>query len=284
MNETILSPKSDYIFKLIFGDERNIDVLQSFLQSVLDLPPEEYQKISIVDPHLKREDEFDKLAVLDVKVHTVSGKVIDVDIQVLDVPDIRERIALYTSKMVTEQISKGDEYAVIKRVICIVITDFILLEEEAGYHNVYRWRNIKSGNEFTNLIELNTLEIPKLPEQADKSELWDWMCFLKSKTKEEFEMVAKTNPQIGKAVGILMDLSADQRTRMIEEEREKGRRDWSSRMRGARMEGEKIGMKIGEQKGRQEGVQIGQQKLLDLLRSGKSPDEIIQMYDNHPPK
>jgi hypothetical protein len=49
----LLSPKSDIVFKLIFGDQRNADVLAAFLQAVLDLPAEEYEKIAVVDPHLK---------------------------------------------------------------------------------------------------------------------------------------------------------------------------------------------------------------------------------------
>jgi predicted transposase/invertase (TIGR01784 family) len=80
MGRDILSPKSDFIFKLIFGDERNIDILQNFLQAVLDLDASEYSKIAVVDPHLKREAEEDKLGVLDVKIHTTSGNVIDVEI------------------------------------------------------------------------------------------------------------------------------------------------------------------------------------------------------------
>lgn len=36
----ILLPKSDFIFKLIFGDERNADILQSFLKAALDIPPD----------------------------------------------------------------------------------------------------------------------------------------------------------------------------------------------------------------------------------------------------
>jgi hypothetical protein len=55
MERPILSPKSDFIFKLIFGDEHNVDILQDFLQAVLDLPVTEYKKIVIADPHLKRE-------------------------------------------------------------------------------------------------------------------------------------------------------------------------------------------------------------------------------------
>ena len=46
-------------------------------------------------------------------------------------------------------------------------------------------------------------------------------------------MLAQRNPQMKKAVGILKELSADERTRMLYEESEIARRDMISRMDGA---------------------------------------------------
>ena len=71
-------------------------------------------------------------------------------------------------------------------------------------------------------------------------------------------MLATKSPELKKAVGVLKELSADERTRMIAEDREKARRDEASRLDGARKEGE--------------------QKILDLLRSGKTPEEILREY------
>ena len=85
MRQILLSPKSDFIFKLIFGDENNSDILADFLMAVLDLPESEYDRITLVDPHLKQMFPGDKLGILDVKLHTKTGKVIDIEIQVLNV-------------------------------------------------------------------------------------------------------------------------------------------------------------------------------------------------------
>jgi predicted transposase/invertase (TIGR01784 family) len=64
-----------------------------------------------------------------------------------------------------------------------------------------------------------------------------WMKFIKSDDGEVFEMLAEKSPQIKKAVGILKELSADERARMIYEDQEKARRDIASMMGGARREG-----------------------------------------------
>ena len=63
-----------------------------------------------------------------------------------------------------------------------------------------------------------------------------------------------------------MELSADERTRMLAEARENARRDEASRIDGAREEG----IHIGEERGRDE--------ILAQLKSGKSVQEIIREY------
>jgi hypothetical protein len=44
MPKRILSPKNDFVFKLIFGDQRNTDILADFLKAALKLPAEEPYK------------------------------------------------------------------------------------------------------------------------------------------------------------------------------------------------------------------------------------------------
>ena len=91
-------------------------------------------------------------------------------------------------------------------------------------------------------------------------------------------MLATKSPELKKAVGVLKELSADERTRMLAEDREKARRDMASRLDGAKREGIKIGEQIGEQRGERRGKRIGEQNIVELLKSGKSPEEIIREY------
>ena len=236
----LLPVKSDFVFKLIFGDQRNVDILGEFLKSVLDIPEEEYEHITVVDPHIKKESKDDKYGILDVKVHTKSGKIIHIEIQVEPIPDMKERIVYDQSKLITEQISSGQDWSFIKKSVTIVITDYVFVPENEKYHNQFRYRT-EDGLEFTALTEINTLELKKLPSDTDSSELWYWMKFIKSDEGEVLEMLAARNPQMRKAVGLLKELSADERTRMLYEYREKERRDNASRMSGAKAEGKAEG-------------------------------------------
>jgi hypothetical protein len=78
MPHEILKPRNDVVFKRLMSDKR---LLVSFLQSALDLPPEDYADVQIVDPHLLGERPEDKLGILDVKVTTGQGNIIDIEIQ-----------------------------------------------------------------------------------------------------------------------------------------------------------------------------------------------------------
>ena len=232
-----LSPRNDVVFKRLFGDERNTDILTAFLKSALTLPADDYEEVTLVDPHLRRESLDDKLGILDVKVKTRSGKIIDIEIQVSNLPQLRERIVFYLARMITEQIGEGDSYKTIQRSISILIADHVLISENQHYHNCYTLYDPHTDSEFTNLLEVNTLELPKLPENADGTVLWDWLKFLDARNEEELTMLADKNLEVKKAVGKLMELSSDEQTRLLAESREKLRRDIDARERGAKESG-----------------------------------------------
>jgi len=225
----LLPVTSDFIFKLIFGDQRNVDILAAFLRAVLDIPDEEYDRLVIVDPHIKKESVDDKYGILDVKIHTVSGGVIHVEIQNQVLPDMKARTIYSQSKLVTEQISSGMKWSSIKRAITIVITNDVFVPEGDKYHHQFRYRT-DDGIEFTDLSEINTLDLSKLPPDDDSTELWYWMKFIKTDDEEVLDMLATRSPQIRKAVGVLKELSADEQTRMLYEKREIARRDFESRL------------------------------------------------------
>ena len=167
------------------------------------------------------------------------------EIQVWPIPEMKYRSVYFISKMVTEQMATGRNHSDIRRSVSIIITSYTLVAENEHYHNQFRYRSNKDSVEFTDLTEINTLELSKLPRDGDDSELWYWMKFIKTQNEEELNMLAKRNPQISKAVGVLKELSADERTRMLYEQREIARRDMVSRMEGAKREGIAVGVAKG---------------------------------------
>jgi predicted transposase/invertase (TIGR01784 family) len=230
---TLMLPKVDFAFKLLFGDERSKNILADFLKAALpELADEEFAELTIVDPHLKREFIDDKLEILDVKLRTVRGKSINIDIQVSDIPEMRSRITYYLSNMITEQIGRGGHYSDLKKAISIVITDYDFIPETSRCHTAYRMLEMEEHFPFNDLMEIHALNLERLPKEGE-DRLLDWLRFLKAETEEEFKMLAEKNPMIGEAYCKLQEMSEDEANRMIYEARLKAQRDEYSRTQGA---------------------------------------------------
>lgn len=235
----MLSAKNDLIFKMIFGDIKNKDILIGFLKSVLDIPHEDYDTITIVDPNLRIEKEKDKVGILDIKLKTKSGRVIDIEIQLVEMAEMSERVLFYTSKMITEQIKQGDKYYEIKKVISILILDHNMIKDKPKYNHKFLLHDKTDDTIFTDLLEIHTLELKKLPKNTDNTELYDWLSFFNAREKEEFNVLKERSEQIQKAVVILEQLSEDEQTRLLAEAHERKLRDEYSRLRTAERNGEK---------------------------------------------
>ena len=238
MTKDFLPPKSDVVFGLLFGDIRNVDLLSDFLKSVLTLPQDDLSEITIVDPHLLRKHPDKKLGILDLKAKTKSGKTVHLEIQLSGLPQMRERLIFYDAGLITDQINAGEDYGAIKRVITILIVDYVLIPESPRYHNRFTLYDPASAIEFSDLLEINTLELPKLPKMADNY-LWHWLRFMRAESMEDLDMVSQASPKLEKVVGKLLELSQDERARMLYEAELKQERDNRARLRAAREEGEK---------------------------------------------
>ena len=143
---------------------------------------------------------------------------------------------MYDAKMIAEQIGKGGEYKDIKQVISIVIFEKQFIPNSPNYHHRFTMYDSKNKVELTDIVEVHTLELCKISAQADNNRLDFWMRFINAEGEIELEAVAKRDPLIKKAVMRLMELSADESTRMLFEASEKARMDAHCREEDVRAE------------------------------------------------
>jgi hypothetical protein len=115
----LMSPKNDFVFKSIFGDEKNKDILSAFLSAVMGIKKVELEDLQLVNLELQREFLEDKLGILDVRVKLKDGTDIDIEIQLSYTKYMAERSLYYWSKMYTSNIKKGDIYSKLGKVVTI---------------------------------------------------------------------------------------------------------------------------------------------------------------------
>ena len=280
-NQFIMSPTNDFCFKELM---QNPKIRKGFIAGILKKTPEEITETILLPAETRRNYADEKLSILDVKVLLADGTRMDLEMQVAYFGSWDKRVLFYLSKLYTEQIQKGDDYEKLKKCIHVGVLDFIRFpESEECYHKI-NLCNCKSGEIYTDLLELHILELPKLPKVRAKLEqdemvsddemVLQWMEFFSCKTQEDFETMAKQDEYMEEAVNTLFKLSSDEQKRVDYEAREKAIRDDRAKLNWAT----KVGLEEGLAKGKAEGLAMAG-KIVRLKLAGKTLEEISTACD-----
>ena len=175
--------------------------------------------------------------ILFFKAKLSDGEVVDIEMQVRNVPELFSRISYYSAKMLTDQIGSGGRYSSIKPVISIIVVEETLISKSEKCHNVFSMLEEEELFRFNDLQEIHVLDLSRIEKENDEK-LSDWLEFINSEEEEDFVKVAKRNPVINEAFNELKVLSADKEQRIRYEARLKMQRDIWSFEDAARREGE----------------------------------------------
>ncbi len=276
---SILPPRVDFVFKRLFGDERNKDILCAFLKVMLELPHGELQDIHLLNTELKKEYIEDKHGILDIRVTMATGTQIDIEIQLHNKKDMIARSLFYWSKLYSEQAQEGGDYSSLCRTIAFNILDFNILDADK-YHSVYLLQEKESKDLLTDLIQIDFLELPKVRHLSleNSDEKLEWAYFIASEEEEVFSMLADKNKDIEKACDVLKTLSSDPEVRAMYLAREKAIRDYNASIAFAREEGLKKGKEEGLKEGKKEGLREGKKEMIkNLILLGIPMEEIAKV-------
>ncbi|EDS79615.1 Rpn family recombination-promoting nuclease/putative transposase [Clostridium perfringens] len=240
---TLLNPQIDFVFKKIFGTEKNKPILINFLNAVIK-PTTPIKDVEIKNNDIDKDFLEDKFSRLDVKATTSNKEHINIEIQVKNEYNMIQRTLYYWSKMYSEQIQNRDNYSKLERTVCINILNFKYLKNDK-YHNAYRLKEITSNEELTDLQEIHFIELPKFNEIGNKENvdiekmdaLEKWLEFLVEPESNTVRELEKSSEEIRLAKDELYKLSMNSEEREKYNMREKAIYDRISALEGAREEG-----------------------------------------------
>ncbi|MDR0885919.1 MAG: Rpn family recombination-promoting nuclease/putative transposase [Clostridiales Family XIII bacterium] len=212
----------DYVFRSIFSDPNDTDIVKHFIASVIDIPVDEFEVVDVVNPNLIKEHETDKSIILDARILTKSGHSIDIEVQRATHDSFINRTIYYNSKNLVAQMSAGDKYGALCRSISIIIIDFEIFADE-NYRHRFMYYDFASQIMLSDITELNFLELPKLPKSADGTTLYDWLSLFKAEREDEMDAIAEKDPIFKKTVTKVRYMSASETERYIAEAEEKQR-------------------------------------------------------------
>jgi predicted transposase/invertase (TIGR01784 family) len=166
----LMDPKIDFAFKQIFaGKSRESKiVLMALLNAILDRDEDEQiTDIVYLNPYTDKPFEDAKLSIMDIKVKTSGGELVDIEIQIRNTDNYRKRSLYYWSAMYGEQIVEGESYFELNPCIVINILDFNLIKENEHYHSIFEIRERRLGFQLVGDLEIHYLELNKLTDYGD---------------------------------------------------------------------------------------------------------------------
>jgi predicted transposase/invertase (TIGR01784 family) len=260
-------PKTDFVFKRIFGSESRKPLLTALLNNLLEL--EGSEAIATVE-HLPNEQHLEsaslKLSIVDVKCTDVSGRKFVVEMQVLKIEGFEKRVVYNASKAYVMQLRNAEDYPKLCDVVGVTICNFTLWDElnaDGSYlvPMLSRWRMQEqhSGAKGRSQLQHVFLELPKYAGGDAPDSLVDrWAYFFgEAKNLDVVPPALAQGPvrealEVARSVNFSVDeWQAYERAKMAEQ-------DARGALSVAHREGKAEGIAEGEARGEARGAAKGE--------------------------
>jgi predicted transposase/invertase (TIGR01784 family) len=172
-----IDPKIDCVFKVLLGTDRNRRLLIHFLNAIL---AGEFTapiiEVEILNPYNEREFLNDKLSIVDVKARDRTGRLYQIEIQLLNVPDLPARILYGWTDLYSAQLQDGESYDQLKPTFSIWLLGQTLRPRITGAVHRFRLRD-EQGQSLVDHGGIWLLELSKCRIEAVENEQDRWLKF-----------------------------------------------------------------------------------------------------------
>lgn len=196
-----ISPKTDKIFREIFGKEGNEEIAKGFIECVID---KKIEKVDLSNNRILAEMPPEEVRGLVDVVATIDGKKHSFEICILDehifngVQLNSNIIPWYGAYIYAKLAEKNREP---KRVTYIFISNYVIEGiQSSKYHTSWALMNEEGGKEILGYsLNFELIEIPKIQEMEEEDCLVDWLLFLENPESEWVKEKIWTNPALKSA-------------------------------------------------------------------------------------
>ena len=204
---------NDYMFRAIL--QKNKKVLKGLICSLLHLQPNEIISVDITNPIELGTSIEAKDFVLDIKVLLNDSTLINLEMQVENELNWKDRSLVYLCRTF-DQLYAGDDYNVAKPAIHIGFLCFTPFKEYPEFYARYRLMNVKNYQVYSDKFELRVVDLKniELATKEDKQYQIDhWASLFMAKTWEDLKMISQENEFMQEATETLYELNADETIR-----------------------------------------------------------------------
>jgi predicted transposase/invertase (TIGR01784 family) len=213
-----LNPKTDLVFKRIFGEHPKI--LMNFLNALLPLGPDRYiTHLEYLSPELVPIEPTERNSVVDVRCKDNHGRQFIVEMQSYWNAAFMKRLLFNTSKAYISQLGPADDFNLLQSVYSLALLnskkpnlpgDPVALPDttpvEPDFFHHYQFINKSAPKDHLEGMELLLIELPRFrPEAwADRKLAVLWLRFLREikEDTEDVDTELLSVPEIKEAVAL----------------------------------------------------------------------------------
>jgi predicted transposase/invertase (TIGR01784 family) len=287
-DEDVIDICYDGVFKAVFT--KPVPESRAALSKLVSaLIGREVSIIEIIANEPPISDIGDRQIRYDINCRAADGELIDVEMSLNPSSYEPVRLEFHAAKLFSGQNIRGKDktYNDLKRAYQIAILVKDKFFQDGEFLHSFEYYDPLRGVSLDGKSRIIALELSKLEKTVEKpaaqmsvQEQWSvYFRYLTDRGKR-----GKINEIIGQDEGIsmasevLMTISRDEHERARLLNQEKSELDYQSRMAEAVQKGTQQGIQQGIQQGEKQGIKKGERNIVELLKSGKSPEEIIAEY------
>jgi predicted transposase/invertase (TIGR01784 family) len=216
-----------------------------------DLAP--IKTLEVLNSDFEPDFPSDKPIALDVRACLENLVCIDIEMQAQVVTTTASRFLYYWARDFGQGLKRGDKYERITPVTQVIWLGEKFVESQQ-FHSIFHVSEDTTRECFCRDLEIHTLELTKLHLLAPESnpKLYRWSRFLVASSDEEFETLAKEDPDMAHAKEQLDEISSDPEIRARAYERETALRSHYHTLISEREESEARGRVEGRLEERRE--------------------------------
>lgn len=161
----LMDPKSDIVFKKIFGQHPKL--IMSFLNSIMPLPENRLIKaVEYLTPEQSPRIPSMKNTIVDVKCTDQEGRIFIVEMQLQWHSNFDKRLLYGATKAFSQQFMKGMQYSTLCPVYGVAIVNDVIDASTVDWYHHYRLIHTKNMDKALEGLELIFLELPKFKPQT----------------------------------------------------------------------------------------------------------------------